>query len=152
MNFPKRKLLQNCFAIAMLFVCCQNRNSNNSSQRVVEISSAVLIDEDYKYSTESIREINGNKVWLRYKACYGTNGNINKLIVYKPEGVLQYEYAEIMADTNIVLNFKLPLTQMWVYRNNKIDKHNDEEINVELVNDTLLMSKVNHDVIFYRTE
>ena len=100
---------------SVILLSCKDEN------KVVQIIGAVSVEgTGYVYSDESVYKDNKGKEYsLRYKAQY-VNGKINKLLVYKSEGVLEYDVKDINSDKKILNYYNLPKKQKFTYINNCI--------------------------------
>lgn len=121
----------------------------SDSGRVVEIFSAVKIDNGYVYSEESIFEVGGVKYLLRHKAVYGTDGVVEQFLSYKPEGVIKYDKEELLRDKKIVDSAGLPFGQKWTYKSSYLDA-DDRHIEVrEIMRHLLMHEGEGNRVLFY---
>ena len=122
--------------------------------KIKEIFTAVKVtDSNYVYSDESVYKINKKTYSLREKAIYNKNGDIEKLIIYKSEGILEYNKEKILNDIKILKYSGFPLSQKWRFINNNITDSNNNKISkATILNKYILMSTKDKKVIFYKIE
>lgn len=138
--------LVSLIVILIGFASCKGQNE---TKRVVEIFNGIEIGND-SFSEESVFEISGQKYSLRGRAFYTLDGNINNLIVYKPEGSLEYDKDDILNDSDILGFYGFPLKQNWTYQNNQFVNKKGEIIEVQKVNEKLLKLKETDGVTFFK--
>ena len=125
MNTHNQKLSEiKVFLLAFLLIlnCCSNIEKQ-SKLKIKSIYSAVLLDEvfsNFEYSEESHFECGGVKYSLRERIDYKVSGELQKLTVYKPEGILQYSYSELQKDTLLLNKKNSPILQKWTFYDNKL--------------------------------
>lgn len=130
--------------LLILFSC-----NNPTSKKVSEIHTAIRIDnKGYVFSEESFIEINGSYYSLRQKAIYDDEGDLQTIILYKPEGKIEYQKDDLKKDKAIIKNTEMPLNQQWIFRNGKL-KTESQAIGVQKVNDSLVMTNIGIETIFY---
>lgn len=122
---------------------------DRDSERIVEIFSAVKINDGYIYSAESILEADGTKYLLRQKAIYGRDGEVAQFLLYKPEGVIEYSKAEVLKDKKIIDHAGLPSKQKWTYKSDYLVDDGGMHIKVRKVECDLLMREGDGDRVFF---
>jgi len=117
---------------------------------IVEISKGFKIDNrSYIHSDESTFKINSENYSLRSRAIYDQKGHIDSLIVYKPEGTLQYSRSELLEDKNLVNYYNYPLSQNLIYKDCKI-LDTDKEILINKKFKNYLISQINTSTHIYK--
>ena len=129
-----------------------NKGHSNNKNKIVEVFDAVKItDGNHTFSEESIFKVNKTIYSLRTKAIYDKSGTIEKLILYKPEGILEYNKEHLLKDRKIMNYSGFPFSQKWSYVNGSLT---DDSINyissVTKVSDYILKSEKNKKTIFYK--
>jgi hypothetical protein len=105
-----------------------------TGKRVTTIYSGVKIDDTgYVYSEESILEINGGYYFLRKEAIYDQNGDLQKVISYKPEGSLDYTRQDLLGDLALINLWVFPLHQDYRCENGELllDKEHGKAEKIE---------------------
>lgn len=151
MSILKLKEFGSRFILLCVLLSCQNCALVDAKKNVIEISTAVPVeDSGYVYSNESLLKVNNDVFSLRSKAYYGRDGELTKLIVYKPEGRIEYQPSELISDTNILTNVGLPRNQSLVYLHDSLKNAKGEIISFEKISDDLLKSSLGGIVMIYR--
>ena len=78
------------YLMILLFISCTNKKLV-----FTELLVGVEVEEGYVYSDESRFELGDKKYFLRARGDYTEEGRINKLYVYKSEGILVYSQSEL---------------------------------------------------------
>lgn len=147
MSFSSNPLFILLFIV--IFTGCSGEKS-----KVIEIFYGIKVERGYIFSEESNFEVDENtKYSLRSKASYGEDGIVSNLVVYKPEGRLEYNREEIIADMGIINFWLLPYSQGLVFTDDKLMDRSGREVDgVEYINATLLMKDEGNGVLFYRLQ
>jgi len=153
MSFQKQKSLTSAFFtfIVLVFstVSCDMKEERRSVQEI--INGLQLEDgSSYIYSEESLIELGKEKYSLRKKAIYDLRGNLMKIEIYKPEGILSYTKEEILQDSILFELLGFPLKQSWYFQDNKLVKENNKTIKVFMLEENYLKTNENGSIILYR--
>jgi len=132
----------------VFFVSCEAQKKS----KIVEIFTAVeMVDKNYNYSDESVFKLDNIEYSLRSKAIYDASGDIQQLIIYKPEGTLEYNKLQLLEDKNLMVYYDIPLHQSFTYAGGTILKSEDGEIDVIKITEDYLINKTGGDKIrFYK--
>lgn len=131
-------------SIALL--CCKKKSKNTT----LEIFKGYeIVNENYVYSEESIFKIKDKTYSLRNKVFYNNQGEVDKLLVYKSEGIIEYTKEEIMKDKLLLETVGLPLSLSWSY-DEGILVINEEKMKLKKVKDNVLLGNDRNKVIFYK--
>tara|TARA_R110002049_G_scaffold286226_1_gene467889 strand:+ start:3916 stop:4377 length:462 start_codon:yes stop_codon:yes gene_type:complete len=151
MNIQRLKRLTKSVFITTLMLGMTSCKGQIETNKVIEIFKGIEIGNDsYSFSEESVFELNGQKYSLRGRAFYTLDGNINNLIVYKPEGALEYDKDDILNDSDILGFYGFPINQNWTYKNNQLVNKKGEVIEVQKVNEKLLKLKETDRITFFK--
>lgn len=150
MNIQRQEKLTNCIFTTLLSFSIISCMIQNIEYKVSEIYIAIKYDNiGYVYSEESIIAIDGSYFSLRQKAIYDDNGDLQKFILYKPEGKIEYQNEDFKKDKAIIDYSGMPLNQQWVFKDNKLKK-DSETVEVQKVNNSLAKSNTGKYFIFYK--
>lgn len=102
----------------MISGCASNnhdakQNSNHEGKIREMVIAVEIFNSNYVFSDESMINVGEITYSVRQKAIYGISGAIQKLIVYKPEGRLEYNEEQILRDTQLIGNYGFPVKQNW---------------------------------------
>lgn len=148
MNIQRLKKLTNALFLffgLLLFLSCDAQDKTT----VIEILTGKEIENaDYVYSDGSIFKLGNKEYSLRSKAIYGTDGNIQQFVVYKSEGKLDYNKADLLRDKKMLDYYELPFHQKMSYSGGTL-KDKDNKIAVTSIEDYLI-NKDDGVVRFYK--
>ena len=149
MNFLQRKILSDLVFAAVFLI---SLGSCGNQKDVIEVFAAVKVESDgYIYSQESIFRVGEKKYSLRQKAVYGDDGIVQKLIVYRSEGVIEYGKDELGEDRKLLDYLGFPFYQNWVYVNKQlIDGRGEKVEDVKKLGEHLLKAEKNNKSVFYK--
>jgi len=121
--------------LTMSVVACVRDYTVNT---IIEICDAVNIEKNtpYSYLKESTFVTEGRAYSLRDKAVY-KNGEIDQLTVYRSDGVLTYQKAELLRDTALLNKINLPIKQKWYNKDNLLIKGPADKIVVSRINENI---------------
>ncbi len=117
---------------------------------VSEIYTAIEVsDNRYVYSTDSFMDVEGKCYSLRRKSIYDKKGELIKIVLYKPEGKLEYPRKDLDKDMNLVEYTEAPLNQRWIFEGGHLIKEN-QVINIIRVNKYLVKTELEGKTTFYK--
>lgn len=149
MNIQRLKKSTNVlflFAGILLSTSCDAQNK----KKVVEILTGIEIkSNDYHYSDEFHFKLDSVEYSLRSRAIYDTNGDIQQLEIYKPEGKSNYDRLKLLEDKRLMEYYGFPFHQNFIYSDGVIIKNKDDRINVAFTGDYLI-NKDDNMVRFYK--
>lgn len=144
------------FLLTALACASSNHDARHiyDNNKVREISIAIeIFGSDYVFSDESIVNLGGITYSFRQKAIYGKNGVVQKLLIYKPEGALEYNEKEILNDTKLMINSWLPVSQNWRLMHNVLTDENGKYISrTTWVSGSIYKAINGRYTIFYKIE
>ena len=145
---PPRKLI-NLLLLVLLFmsvISCKNQKG----MRIVEMFKGVEIENlNYEHSNNSIFRLNNVTYSLRQKVIYNEKGEFERFILYKPEGMLEYDKKELLKDKNLIDYYDLSFKQNWFYKDGTLTIESNK-IKVLKIEDTFLITEENGVTIFYK--
>jgi hypothetical protein len=146
---PLKKLINGLLFASLLvsFLGCKGQNSI----KVKELCIAIEVENDnYVHSESSLFEIGSHIFSLRQKAIYDSDGMLEKLLVFKSDGILEYSRNDIQDDVRVIENAGLPNSQNWSYKDNSIIKDDGSQLRVESLDEKTFKSKENGKTIIYK--
>lgn len=108
-----------------------------------------ITNDNYVYSEESIFKTKDKTYSLRNKVFYNTHGEVDKLLVYEPEDIVEFTKEEIIKDKLLLETLDLPYKLTWSYKEGVL-VINDERIRIEKITDNILLNNDKNRVIFYK--
>ena len=137
--------------------CTSNRHDARhiyDNNKVREITIAIeIFGSDYVFSDAAIVNLGGLKYLFRQKAIYGKNGGVQKLLIYKPDGALEYNEYEILNDTKLMTDSGLPVFQDYRHIHNALTDENGKLISCTTwVSDSIYKAINGRYTIFYKIE
>ena len=108
-----------------------------------------ITDDNYVYSEESIFKTKDKTYSLRNKVFYNNHGEVDKLLVYKPEDIIEYTKEEIIKDKLLLETLDLPYKLTWSYKEGVL-VINDEKMRIEKITDNILLNNDKNRVVFYK--
>lgn len=139
------------FALS-LFVSCAGSQSIN--KRVVHVMNGYLFPKEvsFSYNKDALYQVNNERYIITAKATYDTKGEIEEIVVYKPEGLINYSKADILNDKKLVEYLGFSITQNLVVKSNVLFDGTSTQ-NVEILEEnTMLLKKEEGNLIFYLLE
>ena len=133
MNFPKKKKLIKLIVFTVIVHIIVNCNKNNYI--IIEISNGIKVSKNFIYSNESKFKINDTIYILQNKAYYNKNGNLEKIIVFKSEGILTYNKNDLAKDKKIIEYYKFP-----------------QKINLKTFKNLEKINLKNNEIIFFKSK
>lgn len=150
MNIQRPKKSINLLSAFLVMMCFANCDAQTES-KIVEIFTGIeIVDKNYVYSDESVFNLNNVQYSLRSKAIYDLNGEIEQLIIFKPEGALEYTKSQVLEDTNLMDYYGFPTYQNFIYSGGFIIKSENERIKVIKAGEDYLINNSSDKVQFYR--
>lgn len=141
MNIQRPKKLINlflAFLVMMRFASCDAQKES----KIVEVFTGIeIVDKNYVYSDESVFNLNNIQYSLWSKAIYDLDGEIEQLIIFKPEGALEYTKSQLLEDKNLLDYCGFPIYQNFIYVDGYIIKSENEKIKVVKAGENYLISK-----------
>ena len=97
----------------------EKKNTNNVKEETFKLHTslnAISVENNYKFCDTSLKEdmncfvsYKGNRYLKKEKIFYDSLGRIGKVMLYKPEGTIEYSYNELRADSLFVKTNMLKL-------------------------------------------
>jgi hypothetical protein len=130
------------------------RQNSDKEKKVREISVAIeIVDSDFVFSDKSTFKLGEATYSFRKKAIYGKNGVVQKLIIYKPEGALEYNEDNILDDPALMIDSGLPTRQNWGLVNSVLADENGNFISrMKWVSGSIYKVTNERYTIFYKIE
>jgi len=151
MNIQRPKRLINLMSPFLVMMCFANCGAQTELKIVEMFTGIEIVDKNYVYSNESVFNLNNVQYSLRSKAIYNLNGEIEQLIIFKPEGALEYTKSQLLEDKSLMDDYGYPIYQNFIYSGGYIKKSKNERIKVTKAGEEYLISKSSdRKVKFYR--
>ena len=123
----------------------------DKQKTIISILKGIEVDSNYVYSDESILVINNKKYSLRAISEY-ENGKLNKITVFKSEGILEYNKQDVINDIAIAEYYGFPLEQNWIYNPNKGLIKGNQIIEIKLSQQYIILPIERNKVEIYKIE
>lgn len=150
MNIQRPRKSINLLSAFLVMMCFANCDAQTES-KIVEIYIGIeIVDKNYVYSEESVFNLNNVQYSLSSKAIYDLDGEIEQLIIFKPEGALEYTKSQLLEDKNLLDYYGFPTYQNFIYSGGFIIKSENERIKVVKAGEDYLISNSSDKVQFYR--
>lgn len=150
MNIQHQKKLSSKILFFLLIFSVISCKGQDTEMKVISILSGIeVVNSDYVYSEESVFKLKDKAYSLRAKADY-ENGELIKIIVYKSEGIIEYNKDDILKDSAIASNYGFPTKQNWKFTNSKGLIKDYEVIKAKLSDDFIIEIKEGSSVIIYQ--
>jgi|GEM_PF-3277736 len=132
-----------------IFILCLTSCSTYEGQ-VTEVMKCVeVLDSSYEYPEQSKLVVAGKQYFVRQKAIYGVGGKLEKLILYKAEGRIEYNLKDLMNDEAILEYAGISIEQQLRF-NGAYLVDGDREMKVNKISNDLLQAEKQGEVTLYR--
>ena len=139
------------FALSLFLNCAE---SQSIDKRVVHVMNGYLLPKEasFSYNKEALYQVNNERYIITAKATYNTKGEIEEIVVYKADGLINYNKVDIMNDKKLVEYLGFSITQNLAVRGNVLfDGTITQNIEV-LEENTVLLRKEEANLLFYLLE
>jgi len=151
MKIPnRRKSIKSLFfiiCIAYFSVSCQKGKEVKTVQAIAK--GVEIENQGYYFSETADIEIAGILYSLRSKVVYDGNREILKLSVYQPEGVIEYNKADLIKDKSLLTNYGYSFKNEFTFSNEKFCDVDGTEILIDKLDENILRVKTKNKVTFY---
>ena len=149
MNIRQQKTINGLLFIAMILLQLSCKSSRTSIE-VISISKGIeTSDQNYNFSENADIEIENSYYSLRSKAEY-SNGKVVNLIIYHPEGELNYGVKELTDDPKLLPNYGYSFNCTVEREGDKlIDSNNAAPQDYTLVTDKILKTAKDQFIVLY---
>ena len=80
----------------------------------------IITPHEYYYNESAFYIVNNDTFFIRFKSEYDNSKSISRLILYMPEGCLEYNKIDILSDPNLLSYTNNNQTLKWKYINDNI--------------------------------
>tara|TARA_R110001592_G_scaffold207494_1_gene458372 strand:- start:340 stop:810 length:471 start_codon:yes stop_codon:yes gene_type:complete len=130
-----------------LSVSCQTDKKVNTVQAIAK--GIQVESEDYYFSEEADKKIGETNYSLRSKVEYDLNGDVLRLLVYKPEGVLEYGKEDLVNDKNVLTSYGYSFKNKYTISEDGLFDSNEKVVPTEKLERNILSTKTDNKVTFY---
>tara|TARA_A100000171_G_scaffold52292_1_gene69964 strand:+ start:820 stop:1293 length:474 start_codon:yes stop_codon:yes gene_type:complete len=135
-------LLTSCLSVS-----CQTDKKANIVQA---IAKGIQVESEYHYfSQEADKKIGKTNYSLRSKVEYDLNGDVLRLLVYKPEGVLEYGKEDLVNDKNVLASYGYSFKNKYTISEDGLFDSNEKVIPTKRLERNILSTKTDDKVTLY---
>ncbi len=122
----------------------------NKKIEVISIAKGISVEaKNFYFSEDADIQIKDEKYSLRSKVEYDKTGVISRLLVYHPEGQLEYTKDDLIKDKNVLKNYGYKFNIELTYCDGTLRDIDDNIIAIDKLNEKILRSKNGNKVTLY---
>lgn len=132
-----------------IFIFCLSSCSTHEGQ-VTEVMKCIeVLDSSYEYPEQSKLVVAGKKYFVKQRAIYGLGGKLERLVLYKSEGQIEYNLKDLIDDEAILEYAGISIEQQLSFNGTYL-VDGDREIKVSKISNDLLQAEKQGEVTLYR--